>query len=155
MGIFKFLKKEEQLRFPEKKELEIPPAPPLKEILPSFSEEDIMAIKEAVGKPRQRIAPPMKTAFAAMEEAAVAAQRRLLGTREHLELTKPTFVNVEIFKDILNEIAMIQGRLKESSDSLTRLNEFAEDEGKELKRWQGDVQDVQKKLIYADKTLFG
>ena len=60
MGIFKFLKKEGGLKFPEKKELDIPPAPPIKEVLPSFSEEDVMTIKEAVEKSRPKILEPPK-----------------------------------------------------------------------------------------------
>jgi hypothetical protein len=154
MGIFNFLKKEREPAAGE--ELEIPPAPPIREALPSFSEKDVRAIKEAVGKPRPRaeVAEPHKK-IAEIEEGAVAAQRRLLGRREHLELTKPIFVDLPVFKNIIDEIALIQNTIKESRDSLSRLDEFKEDEDKEFKRWQNIVQDAQKKLIYVDKTLFG
>jgi len=153
MGIFKFLKKEGE----PGEDLEIPPAPPIKEALPTFSEKEVKAIKEAVEKkPRAKekvLAPPEK--ILDIEEAAVAAQRRLLGRREHLELTKPLFVDVDVFRNIVDEIALVQNTLKEAKDSLTRLDEFKEDEDKEYKRWLNDIQDVQKKLIYVDKTLFG
>ncbi len=152
MGIFKFLKKEGKAG----EDLEIPPAPPIKEALPTFSEREVKAIKEAVERPRKKekpVAPPER--IIDVEEAAVASQRRLLGRREHLELTKPLFIDVNVFRNIVDEIALVQNTLKEADDSLARLDEFKEDEDKEFKRWLNDVQDVQKKLIYVDKTLFG
>lgn len=157
MGIFKFLKKEKEIG----EDLEIPPAPPIKEALPTFAEKEVKVIKEAVEKPRPppkpkvRVAPPPKERIVGVEEAAVIAQRRLLAERERLELTKPIFIDVGIFRDVIDEIALIQNTLKETSDSLSRLDEFREDENKEFRRWQSDMQDVQKKLIYVDKTLFG
>ena len=156
MDIFKFLKKEKQLKFPEKKRLEVPSVPPLKS-LPKFPEKEVTArIKEAVAKPKKQqkqIFSPEDT-LAAIEEAAVTAQKHLLGKREHLELTRPLFVDVLLFREVIDEIASISGRLKESHDSLSRLEEFREDEEKEFKRWRSNVQDIQKKLIYVDKTLF-
>ena len=158
MDILKFLKKEDRLKFPEKKGIDIPPAPPIKEALPSFSEEDIMAIKEAVEKPKPKpkpviMEPPEK--IIDFETEAVASQKSVLAEREHLELTKPIFVNVDVFREVIDEIALIQNSLKETGDSLSRLGEFKEDEDKEFRRYAHDIQDVQKKLIYVDKTLFG
>jgi hypothetical protein len=152
MGVFDFLKKEKG-PVASDKDLEIPPAPPIKEALPSFSKEDVRAIKEAIERPR-KAAEPAK-AISKIEKEAISAQKKLLSAREHLELTKPIFIDVKIYKEVIDEIALVQNTLKETQDSLERVGEFKEDEDKEFKRWLNIVQDAQKKLIYVDKTLFG
>ncbi|MBR9692257.1 hypothetical protein GOV06_05740, partial [Candidatus Woesearchaeota archaeon] len=60
----------------------------------------------------------------------------------------------DIYKEMMKDVSIIQNTLKEGSDSLTRISEFKEDEDKEFHKWEGQIKDIQRKLIYADKTLF-
>ena len=56
---------------------------------------------------------------------------------------------------MIDEIGLVNNIVKEGEGILTRVAEFKEDEDKEYHKWEAHVKDVQKKLIYVDKTLFG
>ncbi len=68
--------------------------------------------------------------------------------------TKPIFIKVMEYKAIIDDVTQIKVNLKEADDVLFRLEEFREEEEKQYKRWQSTLMDVQKKLIYADRSLF-
>jgi hypothetical protein len=152
MGFF-FKKKKEAVKLP-KEELEVPPAPPTMEELPSPEEvATIKAVKEAVEKPAKTKLFP--SAVEQMEEKAVEETKELVEEREELQLRKPIFISLESFKDIIDEVSLASNILKENEDILTRINEFKEDEDKQFNKWESQLKDMQKKLIYVDKSLFG
>lgn len=141
MGIKEFLtgKKKE-------KTIEVPPAPPSADELPELpSVKDVPELK-----PKPEI-PSIES----IEKEAVEEVDEELAERGELVVKKPVFVTFESFRDMMDELALVKNILKENEDTLTRVSEFKEDEDKEFKKWQAQISDIQKKLIYADKTLFG
>jgi len=90
-----------------------------------------------------------------IEEEAVQETEDLLDERDDLVLTKPVFVPLPVFKDILDEVSLAKNLVKENEDILVRVSDFKEDEEKEFKKWESYIKDIQQKLIYVDKTLFG
>jgi len=150
MGLKDFFKKGRRTKGFEAGGLEIPTAPPSKEELPTFpTPEDIPEIRERES-PKKRVASPLERA----EEYAVRLQREELEEREDLKLKKPIFVYLESYKEMMNEVSLIQTTLKEGADSLVRVTEFKEDEDKEFNKWESTIKDIQRKLTYVDKTLF-
>ena len=150
MGVLDFLKGKKQTSSLDR-ELEIPPAPPtLEELpeLPSPKEIHKVEIKKAVEEPPVSVVEDF-------EERAVEKQEEELDMREDLALKKPIFMPIELFRDILEEVGMIAHTLKENTDTLVRVSHFKEDEDKEFKKWESQVNEIQRKLIYVDKTLFG
>ena len=141
MGIKEFLtgKKKEG-------KLDVPPAPPTAEELPEFP-----SAKE-VNEP---VKIPEIPSIEDIEQKAVEEVSEELEEREELVMKKPVFVTFESFRDMMDEVALVNNILKENGDTLTRVSEFKEDEDKEFKKWQAQFVDMQKKLIFADKTLFG
>ena len=142
MGIREFLtgKKREET-------IEVPPAPPSADELPEIpSAKDIPEIAKK---------EPEIPSIESIEGEAVEEVTEELDEREELTLKKPVFVTFESFRDMMDELALVKNILKENEDTLTRVSEFKEDEDKEFKKWQAQISDIQKKLIYADKTLFG
>lgn len=145
MGFADFFKKKGKEETPKpKRVVEIPPAPPKQE-LPSFPSTEDIPDFDMISK----TAPVEKE-----EESAVKAQQEELEEREELELKKPIFVYLDNYKELINELTLIKNTLKESSDSLARVDAFKEDEGKEFRKWENHIKDIQKKLIYVDKTVF-
>ncbi len=139
MAFLNFLKrkgKEEKW----KRELEIPVAPPSTEELPEFP-----SLSGVSKKPK----------IEDFEEAAVKEERKELHEREQLEPKKPVFVSLNMYVDMIDEIGLAHSTLKESEDILVRISEFKSDEEKEFSKWENLVKDIQKKLIYADRALFG
>ena len=66
----------------------------------------------------------------------------------------PIFVKVSQFRGILSEISTIKRDLKTVDESLLKLNEIEANRDKILEKWHGIMTDLQKKVIFIDKTLF-
>ncbi len=148
MRLKDFFKAKKRTEFPEKKGLIIPPAPSTKEELPVFpSPEEVPRIKEV---PKSGLSPLEKA-----EKDAIITQEEELGEREELSLKKPIFVYIDAYKEMMKEVTSMSNTLKESEDGLIRVAQFKEDEDNEFKRWESHIKDIQRKLTYADKTLFG
>ena len=154
MGFFFKKKKDFAELSKEELDLDIPTAPPTMEELPSPEEvATIKSVKEAIEKPAKiRLTP---STIELMEEKAVKETKEQVEEREGLILRKPIFISLESFKDIIDEVSLTSNILKENEDILTRINEFKEDEDKQFNKWESQLKDMQKKLIYVDKSLFG
>ena len=73
---------------------------------------------------------------------------------EHEAPTSPIFMNIEDYKGILEELELAKNILKEADDAAARIDEFSLNEEQHLKKWYSLVSDIQKNLIYCEKTLF-
>lgn len=140
--VFEFLKKQKSRDFPGK--LEVPMPPPFRAALPPLR----AAKKEKLELPELE---PFPEEF---ERTAIEEQRGELEKIEHREAVKPIFVNVSIFRNILDELNAARNTLREAQDTVARLSDFREDHDREFKKWQSVLQDMQKKFVYVDKTLF-
>ena len=134
MDFFKAKKKEgvveEFKKFPDKKELDLPPAPPPKEEMPVFP-----------------------SSIGTEDDAFVAEVKAELEEKEELT-TKPLFIYLDSYREIINETGMINSTFKEASNSLARVAKIKEEEDKEFNKWENQLKDIQKKLTYVDRTLF-
>ncbi|MBW2996511.1 hypothetical protein KY332_04395 [Candidatus Woesearchaeota archaeon] len=135
--------------------LEVPPAPGSKEELPTFpSPDEIPEFKKQELKapelPKREGPSPLERE----EQRAMRLGREAVEEREELKLKKPIFVYLDLYKEAIGEVNIIQNTLKEGTDSLARVSEFKEEEDKQFTKWESHIKDVQRKLIFADKTLF-
>lgn len=140
MGFLGFLKRKEKedFKFPSKEELDIPPAPSLaKSAEPQFpSVNDEASIER-------------------YEDKAVEYEREELDKRDSLSMKHPFFVKSGLFRAMVDELGVVRSVLKESEEIINRVEDFKGDEDKEFDKWHSQILDIQRKLIYADKTLFG
>jgi len=162
MGFKFFKKKEENIISPfpvarETNELEIPPAPPSEEDLPEFPEipemetEEKHKIHEIPSAPPK---PPKKSLAKGIEKKAVKEEKEELKKIESHEFIKPLFVDIGSFKIIIDELGHVKNIAKESEEAISRVDDFAGDQETEFDRWQNQLSDMQKKLIFVDKTIF-
>lgn len=147
MGFFSFKKKKEVPSMPE---LEVPPVPRAKKELPPPKDvATIKAVKQAVERPR-----PMAPSVEEMEERVFEAQKKEIEEREELKLTKPIFVSVENYKDMLTEMSLALNIQQENDKIIEKLKEITSYKEKKFDKWESQFQTIQKKLIYVDKSLF-
>lgn len=144
MGFADFFKKK------KKEDLEVPDAPPTSEELPEYP-----ASQKKVQAKEIKVEPQAAASVEKEEDYAVKLQKQELGERDDLELHKPIFVDLQLYKDMVDEVGLVKNIMKENEDTLTRVAEFKQDEDTEFKKWQSEMIDIQRKLIFADKTLFG
>lgn len=152
MGFLDLFKKEDKReKYPDKRTLDVPPAPPTAEELPSLPSGNInmhrIKSKEIVEDKSDYIEK--------MEARAVNEGKEIVEEREDISLKKPIFVPIDLFRNISDEISSTQNIVKENGDTIARIEDFKEDEDKEYNKWEIQIKDIQKKLIYVDKTLFG
>lgn len=141
-------------KFPEpKEELKVPELPPSKSI---FSMEKLIDREPRVDIPKpgpieEVTRPPETTPYESFERSAVREERAVLG---HKEAEGPIFIRVDRFRDILTNTNILKNELKTASHSIVKLNEIDVDRDKVLGKWRNSMIDLQKKLIFIDKTLF-
>ncbi len=112
------------------------------EIVPLGGEE----FDEAVGEEVQKI-----------EEDEFEVEQDMLDSLKEtrcLDFSKPLFVLVDNYKCVLEELSETKNVLKNSEDILFRVNELKNEMDKKYELWRTEMEDVQRKLVFVDKTLF-
>lgn len=145
-----FKKKKKGLDLPEKSEIDIPPAPPM------MPEESV----ELPTFPTPEATEPIKPESAMpsvekMEASAIKGVEGELGEREDLELVRPIFIEANLYKGVMDDVGVLKSVLKDSTNRLQRIGELKDDREKNYGLWHKQIEDIQRKLIYADNSLFG
>ena len=129
----------------EMKKPEFPEIP--KEDFPEEPEEEKRGEYE---KPEAKEAPEEYKKEEAAEEHYINAEAAAT-----IALTKgPKFVTAARFQNILNEADSIRDSIKETEETIRRINGLKEAEQKELEKWRAHIEDVEKKLNYVDRVIF-
>jgi len=66
----------------------------------------------------------------------------------------PIFVKIDEYKDILDVIELIKKKLEEAKSTLGRINELKNEEDSELELWRSELEEVERKIEFIDKSLF-
>jgi len=82
--------------------------------------------------------------------------RRLFNHEKRFERPsrKEIFVRVENFKAVLDGIGMIRASVRKSDEALMRLENIKNSKDRSFDRVKSSMEDLQKKLLFIDKTLF-
>ena len=66
----------------------------------------------------------------------------------------PIFVKVDKYEDVLDTMNAIKAKVNDIKVTLGKINELKNNEDAELEGWQTTVEDIEKKILYADGVLF-
>ena len=66
----------------------------------------------------------------------------------------PVFVKVDEYREILDVLDMIKGKIKEIRDTLGSINSLRNEEDSELAMWNNAINDIEKKIEGIDKLMF-
>ena len=72
----------------------------------------------------------------------------------NLDFSKPLFVLIDNYRGVLEELSETKNLLKNSEDILFRMNGLKNEMDKKYGLWNSQLEDVQRKLVFVDKTLF-
>jgi len=70
------------------------------------------------------------------------------------EITGPLFIKQDSYNAIAEGISIIKNKLKESEDLVLNLNSIKNNRDKEFEKWRTSLENIQRKLLYVDKTLY-
>ena len=126
---------------------------PIEDIKADFGmqkpQEPMPQIKEDL--PEMKPEPRRASTYERFSGGAVREERRVL---EHKDAKGPIFMRVDKFRDVLKNISGMRSSLKVSNDILLKLNEIDANAEKDFEKWKSVMIDMQKKLVFVDKTLF-
>jgi len=66
----------------------------------------------------------------------------------------PVFVKVDEYKEILDVLEMIKGKVKEIRATLGDINSLRNEEDAELATWNNTINDIEKKIDGIDRIMF-
>ncbi|MFH1053315.1 MAG: hypothetical protein V1740_02750 [Candidatus Woesearchaeota archaeon] len=67
----------------------------------------------------------------------------------------PLFVKTDDYKEIMKNIRDVRTKINESDQILLNLNEIKNQKEKEFDKIHNQLEDIQRKLVYIDKAVFG
>jgi len=76
-------------------------------------------------------------------------------TKKEVDTGKPIFIKVDKYRAILGELSNIKSIIKNANASISALHSLKESEDSELEEWRSRIEDLERKLIYIDDSLFG
>jgi hypothetical protein len=150
-----------------------PPQPPIPKELPSPFVEEIRGVgmeapRPAV-KPIRRATPPPLPAFPEarrkigaqeiaaierMETREVGKERKELRELKKRHPAKTIFVEINDFKELLEDLGEVREHLNEHEAILDKLNAIKNETDKHYDKWHAQLNDLQRKLLFIDKTIF-
>ena len=66
----------------------------------------------------------------------------------------PIFVKVDEYKEILDVMDMIKGKINEIRQTLAGINELRNEEDAELSMWNNTIDEIEKKIEGIDTMMF-
>ena len=66
----------------------------------------------------------------------------------------PVYVKIDEYKEILEIIGIIKDRIAEAKEILAKISELKNEEDAELELWHSGLDEVEKKIEFADNSLF-
>jgi len=128
----------------------LPAFPKPKEELRKMPEEPIQP-KELPEFPEFKEVPAEKRLFE--EESVYEVGKEVEELKKHVPL-KPVFVEVEKFKDVLDDLNSTKISLKDGEEIMSKLEEIRLEKDKNFDKLKTRLEDIQRKLIFIDRTLF-
>lgn len=71
-----------------------------------------------------------------------------------MEENMPVYVRIEEYKDVLDVMNLIKSKIAEAKETLAKLNDIKNEEDAELELWHTNLEEVERKVDFADKALF-
>lgn len=66
----------------------------------------------------------------------------------------PVYVRIDEYKDVLDVMNMIRNKIEDAKETLAKINELKNEEDAELELWHTGLEEIERKAIFVDKTLF-
>ena len=66
----------------------------------------------------------------------------------------PVFVKIEDYKNIIEVLDLLKKKLDDARQSLEKITELKSKEDSEIELWQSELEEVERKIEFIDRTLF-
>jgi len=66
----------------------------------------------------------------------------------------PVYVRIDEYKDVLDVIHTLKGKLSEAKETLEQIQQLRNEEDAELESWKAGLSDIEQKVEHLDSSLF-
>lgn len=66
----------------------------------------------------------------------------------------PVFVKIDDYQNVLGLVEDLKKKKSQVKETISKVNELREKERETLEFWEQKLEDVDKKILYLDQTLF-
>ncbi len=146
--------KENTMEFPSFPEIEERPMPPIPPLRAPFAVPENMPPMPEPEPEQENIEEELKIRQDTYPKAAgrlFSQEKRILRQRPS---AKTIYVSVDNFKATLGSISMVRSDLRKSEEALVKLESMKNAKDKSFDKMKSSLDDLQRKLIFIDKTLF-
>ena len=77
---------------------------------------------------------------------------RIMGDK--MDSNASVFIKIDQYQDVNEIIKIIKARIAEGKDVLARINNLKNREDQEIEQWSAELNDVERKMEFIDRTLF-
>lgn len=141
-----------ELKMRSEEKFEFPPMELEKEVQPE------LPARTAIPEPTLTMPGPVPQAESPQmaEPSMPTARRRLFSEEKSLPrgTAKTIYVRVDRFKATLGNINVVRSDLRKSEEALAKLENLKASKDKAFEKAKSSLEDLQRKLIFIDKTLF-
>jgi len=67
--------------------------------------------------------------------------------------TAPVFVKIDEYKNVLDIIQVLKGKVREGKDILAKITQLKSEEDAELEEWSAELDEIEKRVDSMDKGL--
>lgn len=122
--------------------------------MPKLEIKSMPDFNNAVHAPEQEAMQEEEPQPASIKPARRLFSREIPVTRHHVRSKREVYIRVDNFRAALDNISMVRGSLRNSEEALTRMESIKSAKDKSFDKFKSSLEDLQKKLIFIDKTLF-
>ncbi|HIH91285.1 TPA: hypothetical protein HA281_00630 [Candidatus Woesearchaeota archaeon] len=115
---------------------------------PAFDDLGIPELQDKLPRPEQRVPAFLQ------RSASQPAMPPMQPMAEHHTHLKAIYIHVTDYKQMTADMAQIRSDLRRASLGLTEMLHSSADREKDYNRYRNALMDMQKKLVFVDKTLF-
>lgn len=130
-------------RHPVEELIEEPISSPKEKMIPHLSEEEFKPVSEVV-KPEIPEMPELPE-IPELPKEKVIKQEILEG---------PIFIKSRDYQEVLGKINKIKENVQHTEDVFKKMNEIKNEKDKIFDEWKKSLEDIQRKLIYIEKSFF-
>lgn len=70
------------------------------------------------------------------------------------EIAMPVYVKIDDYKEVIDIMELIKNKIDEAKTILNNIYEIKNQEDAELDEWNNEIDEVERKIEFIDKSLF-
>lgn len=71
-----------------------------------------------------------------------------------MEEKSPVFIKIDKYRQVLDVVDVLKKQVDDIRDTLSQVKQLKTQEEEEIRIWESNITEVEKKILFIDQTLF-